>query len=385
MTLTDKRLSRGIVIFFVFSLFLNNGMLLGFQYVSAFLLFVFYVAYSFDFKIRIDKPITILFIFACYSLASVFWSKLPDFSILMSLRIFFVVALLVILLSLARDYEITFSIAKGLLAGLILNFLFLMLSAFVDIGWSDGRFVGTTSNSNGLGVLIILSVWYLVKYYVRSVNVSKYFYYLLFSFSLIMILSTASRKSFFGYLILIVVSLFYLYKSGILTTNNIFFFFLFVVAALVCFMLFIDLYILDRLYSAANYFFEDDVKGDGYWREMFMGLAYQEFLDNKSIGVGIDAFQYKTYSLFGVYGMYSHNNYLELLSGLGMIGFIIYYYLYKVFFSYSFRVKEFLYYDIFFLVIVLILEFALVTYSLRHFIVVMYSGFVLLNGRHKAL
>lgn len=56
-------------------------------------------------------------------------------------------------------------------------------------------------------------------------------------------------------------------------------------------------------------------------RMLFITAAWKEFLKHPILGIGLDGFRYVNPYEF----TYSHNNYVELLSELGIIGFLFYY------------------------------------------------------------
>lgn len=55
-------------------------------------------------------------------------------------------------------------------------------------------------------------------------------------------------------------------------------------------------------------------------RTELRSLAFSYFMENPILGNGIDSFQHNNRI-----GLYAHNNYLEILCGLGLLGFFIYY------------------------------------------------------------
>lgn len=85
------------------------------------------------------------------------------------------------------------------------------------------------------------------------------------------------------------------------------------------------------------------------------------FKEKPLLGYGID-----NYSVLSRYGTYSHNNYTELLVGTGILGILLYYYVYVKIFKYSNRIRKLtnnfklLNFTLFYLILILIMEFALV-------------------------
>ena len=64
--------------------------------------------------------------------------------------------------------------------------------------------------------------------------------------------------------------------------------------------------------------------------------GFEMFKSNPILGVGIGNYAYYGYHIYGLFAeVYSHNNYIEMLSNIGIVGFISYYfytslYMYKV-------------------------------------------------------
>ena len=76
-----------------------------------------------------------------------------------------------------------------------------------------------------------------------------------------------------------------------------------------------------RVESLVLYIFADgEADGSTFSRMNMIRLATNLFAEHPLLGAGINAFKYYTY-----YGTYSHSNFTELLSGLGIVGFGLYY------------------------------------------------------------
>ena len=69
---------------------------------------------------------------------------------------------------------------------------------------------------------------------------------------------------------------------------------------------------------------EANISGNSYeLRKWLREQAWNQFINNPVIGVGIGQFRY--YARAGGSDLYSHNNFLEILANTGIIGFILYY------------------------------------------------------------
>lgn len=97
-------------------------------------------------------------------------------------------------------------------------------------------------------------------------------------------------------------------------------------------------------------------------RMAFALNALEVFYDYPILGIGMDGFRYVNSFEF----TYSHNNYLELLSNLGIIGFLIYYYRFYSILKIANRIKYFNVLPLMIVVILLIIDFAGVTYIVEN-------------------
>src|SRR5690606_29786498 len=62
----------------------------------------------------------------------------------------------------------------------------------------------------------------------------------------------------------------------------------------------------------------DEVENSSLHRIYFAVEGWEAFKKKPILGYGVNSFRY-------YYGLYSHNNFIELLFGLGLIGFLTYY------------------------------------------------------------
>ncbi|MCQ2485713.1 MAG: O-antigen ligase family protein [Clostridia bacterium] len=82
-----------------------------------------------------------------------------------------------------------------------------------------------------------------------------------------------------------------------------------------------------RFYSMSNFFSDDTVKSDGSltMRSYFIEVAKELFGESPVFGKGMGSFIEIIGREYGLRRAYSHNNYWQILSELGITGFIIYY------------------------------------------------------------
>ena len=108
-----------------------------------------------------------------------------------------------------------------------------------------------------------------------------------------------------------------------------------------------------------------DIDTSLHGRAVLREMAAEQFKANPLLGIGYYCFQYTN-----PYGLYAHNNYFELLSGLGLVGFVMYYIMYATIllnvllaFLRRRRIKSKEYILVFgFVVLLVIMEYAQVTY-----------------------
>lgn len=109
-------------------------------------------------------------------------------------------------------------------------------------------------------------------------------------------------------------------------------------------------------------------KGDDDIRYKFAELGIQYFMQNPILGVGIDNYRFKLLYDIGL-DTYSHNNYVEILSNLGIIGFVSYYWIYiyiliRVFKEYIYaNDKSLIIIGLLVMVSIVIMELGLITYD----------------------
>ena len=97
-------------------------------------------------------------------------------------------------------------------------------------------------------------------------------------------------------------------------------------------------------------------------RMKFVDDAFNVFKNHPIVGVGQDGFRYVNRYEF----TYSHNNYVEILANLGIIGFVIYYSRFVKYIRDAILVRRITTLPIMLLVILLVVDFTGVTYSLEN-------------------
>lgn len=130
-------------------------------------------------------------------------------------------------------------------------------------------------------------------------------------------------------------------------------------------------------------------------RSDMINIGINLFAEKPIHGVGLGNFSYYYYYLLGGWAeTYSHNNYVEILSGLGLIGFYLYYFiLFKMLYIMIIRRKQFFSYnrELFSLILILLslrlfIDYGMVVYDdefIQLLTVILYSGICYLNFGSK--
>ena len=297
--------------------------------------FVFYIIFILNFiylffcltsrlKLRVEPFIYLYCIFFFWCLVSVLWARNVDLVISMGFRMAIVVVAIFFTINLQdKKNSIVKSGYYGLLFGVVVN---VPLTLFGSLYISE-RFSGTTINPNHIsllsGFVIFLSI-------VNRKNLNKLIFISIIILSSYLIIQSGSRKG----LILVFVSLcmliFNISDRKIVTTYS----FILTAFSFSLFIIFVnnlDYFstlhpIFERLYDLTH-INVNDLSKEGFggdnssrWRMIFIVEGFNIFQQYPFTGIGLDNFK----TLYSE-DLYSHNNYIEILSTLGLVGFIIYY------------------------------------------------------------
>lgn len=142
-------------------------------------------------------------------------------------------------------------------------------------------------------------------------------------FNLYALISTASRKSFIGFLLFMTLWLLFCYSKAALKSTLSLFLVVTVVFGIYFFLtsMLPGTQLVERL-EAVDHERVLDVTRTNLYRE-----AWKLFLDKPVTGVGLGNFM-----IYSVYRAYSHSEYAEVLSTTGIIGFVLYFSCYVLLF-----------------------------------------------------
>lgn len=228
-------------------------------------------------------------------------------------------------------------------------------------GWG-GRFSGILDNPNALAILMIFSLFLSThtlnseKYFSKNSFIRKICFLNIF-LCINTIFTTQSRKGIIFGLLLVV-----LYFSLRLSYTRMIPYIVGILFILLLSSIFSDFLpnssgAFERIESGLNFYSkENSMDNSARTRLYFISEGWKGFLESPILGYGINSFRY-------YYGFYSHNNFIEILYGFGILGFCVYYSMHvrllrKLIINFKNNM-----YLIFFLFILLSMDFGFVSYE----------------------
>ncbi len=271
--------------------------------------------------------------FTAYSALSTLWSSYTDTDIA---GYFLRMVVIIAMITSVSIYVDTPEDIERLIKLYVLSVTAIVLLELVSVPfaeWSEGSMGSHFSGSNANGVAFLVFCAELMSFYEFYSRGKKRYIFLIVLFLLFVILS-GSRKAAFasvaGPLIFVLLST---YKK------NYFFNLVIIIALSFVVIMYIltdeDAYntIGKRFVSMFNFWFENrthKVDNSLYMRSYYIEMAKEMFSEAPIIGKGMGNFARIIDETYNVAGVYSHNNYWQILSELGIIGFLLYYSLYLV-------------------------------------------------------
>lgn len=270
--------------------------------------------------------------FVSYAALSLFWASSRSTSLEQLNNVIWAISLNVMIARFIVVKNIPFDRICKIMIGC---FLILLVNTLLvgELSLSDSRLViGINENDYGkiasnLGLFILL----------YSVLTKKRALLLLMIPQIALVFLSGSRKALIStafYILLVI-----LYKNPKQILKN-----LFVGGIIMAFLLML-LIRVDFFYQVIGHrvvgivdIFSEQGTADGSLISRFnmISLAWEMFKESPITGHGLNNFKYMAY-----YNTYSHNNYLELLTGLGLVGLVLYYipFMRILFSSFKFRRK----------------------------------------------
>ncbi len=216
----------------------------------------------------------------------------------------------------------------------ITSVVIIVLMEFASVpfsDWTNGSMGSHFSGSNSNGVAFIVFCAELMAFY-EFYSKNKKGYVLLVALFFVFIILSSSRKAMFaalaGPLMFVVFSTYK--KNYLLNIITVF-----SLAAVVFLFIMTDENAYNaigkRIDSMFNFWFENrthKVDNSLYMRSYYIELAKEMFAESPIFGKGMGNFAKIIDNVYMLNGVYSHNNFWQILSELGIVGFIIYYSMY---------------------------------------------------------
>lgn len=319
-------------------------------------------------KKKLLQPVNIwytLFLFVAF--LSIFWSIQRSDSLAMCFLLL-KLGLIVFSLSLSlNSIEDVYTALKIFLIACLV--MMLKISFYVFQGYSGSKMWDLICGNyfNTVAQILAISIAIAFFFFQRvTKKIEKFIYIIYIIFSMYHIYLTGSRKGFI--MPIIEIAIIMILQSN-LNLKTIFKYFLFSVCGLGILVYFLAqneefatrLQLMIAMVTSGATLDESSVL-----RKSFIDLSMQMFGSNPIIGCGINTFASQCKSYFGLY-YYSHNNYTELLSGVGLLGTVVYYWLYisSTIKLYRLKSKNCIYIIGFSVwVTLMIFEYGIVTYSI---------------------
>ncbi len=265
-----------------------------------------------------------VFILYCYS--SVLWAIYPE---LVSEQFSKMIQALALTFCIAVNYsglKAVYSLMRVFVLASVYSSIYIIIKTPIEDYFSGGfGAVATDQNANGIG--LYFTMFTIIAFYLAYCETQK-LYYIPFFINTCIVILTSSRKSIIC-IVLGIIMIIMLYSHGRSVFKVLF---VLLICAVVVFLLFK----VDVLYKAVGYrfssmieFYRGNESADGsiYIRRGFIATAKRLFLSSPVLGVGFRNFSAFS-TEFSRHQTYAHNNYFEILSCLGIVGFVLYYWFY---------------------------------------------------------
>lgn len=325
-------------------------------------------------------------VFTLYAFCSVLWTVDVDSSLELLNRQISVFITIVAVNHLLIKKDLFNYFYSAIIFSAFVNFLLIFIETeIIDIYENEDRFMGTMTNSNAISVVMIFNIFVSIILLSEKINIKKIVILNCNIFlSLYLILITLSRKGFIGGVFLYIV---YMLFSPNFKNKAIFVFAIFAI------MFYAVVYSerFTEIKNTSDLLFER-FEGVAEYQSKNVDASTEERLD--FIDSGIKMFEEKPILGWGVNTFrvfnddhYSHNNYIEILSGLGVMGLFLYYLCYYFLIKRSIKNLKggIRVYFVLTLVFFMFMDFSLVSYYERIFIIFMsFTSAYIFNCREES-
>lgn len=351
-----------VIIFFqnyIWVTYLMGGMLIA--------VFFILMVFKKNANIKTNAVIVLYGFFSFLAIISSFWAVSFDTSMSKSFQMMYILINMYVIYNSIKIYHLEREFIYGILLGALGNYILLLSSLRVPFEiYSDFRAIGTVGNANILALLMNFSIVVTILYILLYKPKRLFLTYLSANFflALYMIFITASKKGLS--LAVIIVILFII--INIKSIKNIVIITVLGLVALLFFQANVDqgeffeqLGLLTIRFNEAISVLEGRSQGGSTGERIhFIELGLNLLQERPFLGFGID--NYRMFSR-----TYSHNNYIEVLVGMGIIGFII---LVSMYISVLYKIikiknKYLKYILLITMVGLILLDMAMVSYSIK--------------------
>ena len=309
----------------------------GFDAIAVRVAFVLYVAVGafillVDRKIRLSPLLIWYILFVIWYFISVFWAKDTSLVFYYFNQFVQIIAIFLILPQRIKSYDDIFTFIKLIIASLAYSALLLFIKTPLSDWGSEriGRGIGLHPNDIGMrfavGLLLCIGILTITKCS-KLEKIANIFLIVCF---ILIVLFSGSRKSIVLALLGVLGYVVFSKPSHIKGKQMIKYLMIFLLAcgaiAAIIYLMFNN----EMLYNVLGKRFDIMLEGDGAdasveGRNLFIGFAMTLFAAHPILGYGGNNFVKYMYEINYSNKVYCHNNFWEILSTLGIIGFLIYY------------------------------------------------------------
>lgn len=339
-------------------------------YFSIFMLFIFSIFLNRKLlKVKVYQATNIwFFFFLIFGVVTLLWSiqKSDSYDMIKALiREFIVIMALGLGINSMKDIYLASEIYMISCAIMMVK-----LSIYMALGYSGYRMWDEVCGNNFNTVAQILALNIMIAFYFfmqKKQKWKKILYIAFIAFAYYHIYTTGSRK---GLVMPIAgIAIFLIIKSGANVKKIIKNSLMLILGAIVLiYFIMQNQELTSRFVMVLELIFKNNaIDESSVLRTAFIELANSMFISSPLIGCGINTFASQCLLKFGRF-YYSHNNFFEILSGMGIIGFALYYwfYVYSIYKFYGLRKKnDFYILGISIWITLTIFEYGIVTYSIQ--------------------
>lgn len=281
-----------------------------------------------------------ILIFGVFCLFSSLWAQDPELSISKGIDIIKTLIIMIIISMCFSGLSSVDSLLKAIMWGFYLVIIFAVAfygwDYFIMVMKDSSRVSMEFLNSNTLGMCAAFAI--VINFYLLLSKKTNLWTVAVAFFSIVVVFASGSRKAlvtlFLGIFLYLMIRSF---RKNQLSQP----FFRFVIASPIVFFIIYQVLqlpifsgMMERMEGMLNIFGGGIVEKSTMIRMSLVQLGIDLFKQHPLLGIGIDNPRLYTYGIDGE-SYYLHNNFVEILSSGGIIGFVVYYWIYiKLMYSY---------------------------------------------------